>query len=288
MAIDSILLNGLVFLFLFFVFYRTTVVRPFDQINNGYLSLENCLSYRGVAAIVVFLSHAAAFVNDKSDAFLFNFFAVVGYLSVAIFFFLSGYGVMKKYMIDENYEKTFLKKRMCSLLVPYAFFLILYWCYRNLYGFVSPKDVLNTYITGLPIVSCSWYVVVIFLFYILFFLQIKVFKRKYKYFVISGILFNLIWIFLCRKMEYGIHWYNTIHVILIGYIWAMKETKIKGSMIKHKILYIYSYNTFTTFTLLHFWNKYSKKNIIFCTYKVFNASVWHIYINYFCIVCTVF
>lgn len=239
MAMDSILLNGLFFLFLFFVFFRFNVVRPFDQINNDCLSLEKCLSYRGVAAIVVFLSHAAYFVNDKTEVVLFKSFAVVGYLSVSIFFFLSGYGVMKKYMKDENYEKTFVKKRMCSILVPYAIFLVLYWAYRSLYGFVSPKDVLSTYITGLPIVSNSWYVVVIFIFYLIFFLQIKLFKRKYRYFVISGILINCAWIFLCRKIGYGLHWYNTTHIILIGFIWALKEEQIKEAMTKYKVLYIY-------------------------------------------------
>lgn len=276
MTVDSILLNGFVVLFLFFVFYKTSVVRPCNQINTEYLSLDNCLSYRGVAAIVVLLHHAAL-VNEKTDIFLFKFFAVVGYLSVAIFFFLSGYGVMKKYMMDENYEKNFLKKRMSSILIPYTFFLILYWLYKCLYSYVSPKEVLNSYITGLPIVQNSWYVVVIFFFYILFFLQMKIFKRQYKYFVLSGIIIDFAWIFLCRKLGYGIHWYNTTHVILIGFLWAMKEAEIKERILKHTKLHIYMVAALLLLLLFCFFGISIQKKILFFIPAEYLTFVYSVY-----------
>lgn len=43
---------------------------------------------------------------------IFPLFRNFGTISVAVFFFFSGYGLMKKYITDENYKKGFLLRRL--------------------------------------------------------------------------------------------------------------------------------------------------------------------------------
>lgn len=90
----------------------------FDSIRNGisiqkdYLSLENTRALRFILAMMVLLFHSGHFFDFEGMWYIGNF-------AVAMFFSLSGYGLYTSLSTKEDYLKTFLSKRLPTLLVPW-------------------------------------------------------------------------------------------------------------------------------------------------------------------------
>ena len=105
----------------------------------------------------------------------------------------------------------------------------------------------------------------------------KIFKRQYKYFVLSGIIIDFAWIFLCRKLGYGIYWYNTTHVILIGFLWAMKEAEIKERILKHTKLHIYMVAALLLLLLFCIFGMSIQKKILFFIPTEYLTFVYSVY-----------
>ena len=144
--------------------------------NEEYLSLKTCNSIRGILALIVLFHHIAQRINS---GYLFSEFTKFGFLPVSVFFFFSGYGLMKKHISEANYSKGFIKKRIPSLLIPYLIVIFLYWlmyaCYGEVYSFADMLDILSR---GYIIASASWYIVDIIILYFVFYLSMKLFKKN--------------------------------------------------------------------------------------------------------------
>ena len=97
-----------------------------NRMNEEYLSLNTGKSLRGLFAIAIVLHHLSQEAT-RTGGYLFRHFAYTGYLYVAFFFFLSGYGLQKSYIASENYKNGFLQKRLPKILLPYAIVALLYW-----------------------------------------------------------------------------------------------------------------------------------------------------------------
>lgn len=88
--------------------------------------MNNALPYKRlcyikiIAAIVVVISHLVKDYNLGIFNQLFDF----GTYSVALFFFLSGYGLMYSLQNKENYLNNFLKKGFPKLLSPTLYLLL--------------------------------------------------------------------------------------------------------------------------------------------------------------------
>ena len=86
------------------------------EINEDFTSLEIMKSLRGLAAIGVIFHHIS-----QEDIFQKNQvlspFVNAGAIFVSIFFFCSGYGLLKSFDSKENYLKGFIKNRLVKTLV---------------------------------------------------------------------------------------------------------------------------------------------------------------------------
>lgn len=110
------------------------------------------------------------------------------------------------------------------LYIEYAVFICIYWClFRFLGNAWSVKDVLRSLLNGTPIVTDSWFLIVIVLFYFVFALLGGLFKEKPLMLLLGTICFCGAWVWVCRKLGYGSHWYNTCLVFPFGIFWAMYE-----------------------------------------------------------------
>ena len=207
-------------------------MKPFSTLNEDYLSLESCNSFRGIFALVVVFHHLA---QRTSGGVLFHLFTHVGYLAVAVFFFYSGYGLMKKHMSSPGYYEKFLLNRIPSILLPYLVITVIYWLYYAGTGKVysARQMMISTFLKGLPIVSFSWYIIAILLSYIAFWLLMVLFKKHYDRMVMSACLLNLLYILFCRRLGYGSYWYNTAFAFCVGIFWAHKESDILELLQKH-------------------------------------------------------
>lgn len=102
------------------------------EFHEDSASLEVTKNLRGFAAIGVLIHHisqnqAFQMANGYNRPGILFGFVNAGYLFVAIFFFCSGFGLIKSLMTKENYFDGFIKKRVVkTLVIPFYINVVLY------------------------------------------------------------------------------------------------------------------------------------------------------------------
>ncbi len=219
------LLDLLFVVLLFMALLKTKLFMPLKNFNDEFMSVKNCNSYKGFFALIVILHHISQRV---SNGFLPPDFTRVGYLAVAVFLFLSGYGLQKQNLSKPDYSRGFLLKRIPAILIPYMVMTLIYWLIYALLGDVRSFGTLwhNFIVNGDPIVWFSWYVMCILYFYIAFYFLMKIFKTSRVGIVFGGIAFWILYIFICSKLGFGLWWYQTSFVFVLGIVFSSYEEKI--------------------------------------------------------------
>lgn len=219
------ILNFLVILLLAVTFYKIKITLPFSALDGECMSVSSCNSYRGFFALVVILHHIA---QRTSPPVLLEDFLRVGFLAVSVFFFFSGYGLQKKNISDPQYSHGFLIKRIPTVLIPYTIMSFVYWGEYALLGdFRTIADVWHNFIAyGDPIVWFSWYVVSILVFYFAFYLLMKICRKNNLAMLAGGIIYYALYVWTCRKLGFGIWWYNSAFIPVFGIMWATYEKQI--------------------------------------------------------------
>ena len=205
--------------FLFLLVYKSKLnLRSFYDC----LSMPTTQSIRAAAALIVVFHHLAQKAPSYSIGSL--FFQRVGFLAVTIFFFYSGYGLMKSYRTKENYTQSFVQKRILTILLPYLSFVLIYWIAGSaLNRSYTVIALLQSFINGYPIVTDSWFVIALLLFYVFFYLLMKIFRKNYLLIFFGSVFWAFGWIFLCKKFGFNIFWYNTIICLCLGILVALIE-----------------------------------------------------------------
>ena len=170
-----------------------------------------------------------------------RFFFYYGILAVAFFFFSSGFGLIKRWMTDENYIKGFMRRRTFTVLVP---FFICNYIYltdallhnitsRNAFGF---GELICSFFGIFLINNEMWFAVEIMILYVVFRLVFAKVKKP-----LTGILIMTVVVLIMMTiglfsghsrtgvMSYwfkGEWWYNTIFMFPIGMLYAYKEDQI--------------------------------------------------------------
>lgn len=220
----SIIMDFLVLLLFLIGIWKVEVIKPFCKFNEDYLSLKFTKMMKGFFSLVVIFHHIA---QRTSDGILFHKFTLVGYLATSVFFFISGYGLQKKYMMSKDYDQKFLKKRLPGIVIPYVVMTFVYWIIKNLLGDKCTfLEILNAIKRGTPIVSFSWYVITILVFYFVFYLLMKICKKNNKAMILGSFLYYIFWVFLCRELGYESYWYNSAHLLVVGVVYAILENKL--------------------------------------------------------------
>lgn len=212
----------LVLLFLGVILSGLELTRPFGRtIREDYLSADSGRSLRGVLSVGILFHH----LGQKRMGLVFlPLLSRMGYFLVSVFFFLSGYGLMKQHMTREDYRRRFFSRRLPAILVPYGVACVLYGL---LYAAMGEPWTFRAFLQGLyngtPMVSASWYILCITLFYIAFGCLMWLCGRHYGWMLAGGGVFLGAYVFFCVKMGYGSWWYNTAPVLLLGMAWALKQ-----------------------------------------------------------------
>jgi len=221
----SLVFDFFVVLFLAACAFRLEVKSPFGKgINEDYLSAESGKYLRGLLALTIVFHHLAQY---NKGFILLPIFSKLGYLTVSVFFFLSGFGMMKKHILRENYGRQFLLRRLPAILIPYLLANGVYWIKNLLLGKVlTIGDILYRFRIGDPIVEASWYIISTLALYIGFWLLMCICKRKFGWMCIGGVIYCGAYGLLCKKIGFGSWWYNAIPTVVIGMMWAVYEQKI--------------------------------------------------------------
>lgn len=191
---------------------------------------ENCFSrtnsnmIKGLMAIFVVLCHLSLIYPGGTILPVFEY---LGDAAVGIFFFLSGYGLMKQYSLRNDYHIGFIQKRLNRVLIPYLIVNVIYWLYYlfigERYGFT---DLINSLKTGDLLVSYSWYIVEVLILYLFFYLFMRIDRKKMKYMIVSHIVLYLVLIFMFKGLNYAPYWYRSTYMYIIGLLYVVFEKQI--------------------------------------------------------------
>ena len=96
--------------------YKCSIVKPAGALREDHLSSRSCLSARGFFAVTVIMHHIAQYT---SAGLLFHRFEYLGNMPVSVFFFISGYGLMKRLASDASYGRSILRRRLPKVAVPF-------------------------------------------------------------------------------------------------------------------------------------------------------------------------
>ncbi len=194
--------------------------------DDGFLSLGNTKILQGFCAVLIIIHHISQVLSDSKVLSPFNEYGV---LFVGIFFFCSGYGLIKSFKTKDNYMQGFLGKRLPSVLIP---FYITTFIYMAIFLLLSPKPSLKQIIlnvTGIQLINPqAWYIVAIVLLYIAFYFIFKYIKNEKIAFVSMAVFIACYIIFgiILRHGPWwlqGEWWYNTCFLFYIGMLIARFE-----------------------------------------------------------------
>lgn len=148
-----------------------------DKFNDDFLDKNSTKAISGLAAIFIILHHISqkpAFQDVTHELFFFN---DLGYLICTIFFFFSGYGLTVSADNNENYLKTFFKKRFVTILVPFFLCNLVFAIVQGISGMPLVRVLLGVF--GLVNINPNgWFPFVLMYFYLIFYLVRKNIKNK--------------------------------------------------------------------------------------------------------------
>lgn len=179
------------------------------------------LPLRGILAVMIVLHHFPVFYPIA-----FSWMNVAdgwGGAICSLFFFFSGYGLVKSYLFKGNaYLKHFFSKRLSKIVIPACVVICFHLVALQFYI----KGNFLSFILGfkniLEILPHYWFILTLFLFYLVFYLA---FKCKNEYFALFLICITSIIYYYFTKdiLKYTENWWNSIHGFAMGAVIAKIE-----------------------------------------------------------------
>ncbi|MBO5428231.1 MAG: acyltransferase [Prevotella sp.] len=217
--------------------------------NAEGFSVGNTKPIRGLLAWLIVMNHISLWLTygipplswNARPTSISNFiseFQCYGYLVVSVFFFISGYGLIKSLINKgQEYVNTFASKRFPRMIVPFVICILTFILLDDLL-FDERISILrlDSWRGNCPLLPTSWYVIVIILFYGIFY----VFARTLH----SPLLVTFaMWCFIFSYMAimaytgFREYWWMTTGCIGIGMTIGLYEEKILHFVsVKYKLL----------------------------------------------------
>ena len=150
------------------------------------ISFKESKSLKGIAIIMIVVSHVVPIYG-------LHFVNILGVIGVALFLFLSGYGLQRSYE-NKGLEDYFLKK-LIKVYVPYIIAVFLFLLWVTCIGTHTPIVTSLCYCVLVKLPQGSyWYLIILFFYYFVFYFACKI-ENKYAQFVVLLLSsFVLIWI----------------------------------------------------------------------------------------------
>ena len=149
------------------------------EFNEDFLSLDAMKSLRGFAALGVILHHISQEEIFQQKQVLSPFVNAGAYF-VAIFFFCSGYGLIKSLDSKKDYLKGFIRHRIVrAIVLPFYVNVVIYGILMLAAGYKLPKERWIFNFTGLTMMNeYAWFPIVLAVLYLVFFLCFRFIKNR--------------------------------------------------------------------------------------------------------------
>lgn len=218
-------------MFLSFILLLLCIIAQHQHSNRRLCEKRNLTdSVKMIAAIAVVVCHLFTFyMHHPAWAAESQF----GSLSVSIFFFLSGYGLMCSYSLKgKKYLEGFCIHRISKIIIPLLTAYIIYIpILRQINHTGGIIEAIQRLFSSNPLLPYSWYVTEITLLYLLFYLVMR-FIPRYKLPALSlAIVFMLAGMLLAGLPHW---WINASPCFIIGLWYYKYEHPIMNQMNKVK------------------------------------------------------
>ena len=211
------------------------------KLDNGKMSYLSKICFdclKGYFALCVLFHHlyqfTGIFVNTKIEMI----FKYLGYYSVAMFIFISGFGLYESLSLKgDEYLKKFPFKRILSFYFIYCILAAIYFVYDLCLGIVhSFKELLYTLTYGGTVISFGWYLQLNLLMYIVFYLIfkfVKISKLRSLFIALLAIGFY-VFNYLSGTPEYL---YTPVIFFVFGILFARNKEFIDKALSKFHVLF---------------------------------------------------
>ena len=178
------------------------------EFNDDFTSLDAMKSLRGFAAIGVLLHHISQEDLFQAKGVLTPFVNAGAYF-VAIFFFCSGYGLIKSLNTKKDYLKGFIRNRIVKAIVlPFYVNVIVYGILMAATGIKLPKERWIFNFLGITMMNeYAWFPIVLALLYLVFFLCFRFIKNRPVCFAIIFVFIISLGIGFCYNGHFA-WWYG--------------------------------------------------------------------------------
>ena len=159
-----------------------------DEFNEDFTSLAAMKSLQGFAALGVILHHISQEYFFQEEGVL-SLFVNAGAYFVALFFFCSGYGLLKSYDTKKDYLKGFIGKRVVkALVIPFYVNVILYGIMMFLVKWpVEPLQWVTNFLGITMMNRFAWFPIILVLLYLVFYLCFRFIKNRPACFIVIGL-----------------------------------------------------------------------------------------------------
>lgn len=207
----------------------------FTKNPDEYLSYDNSNAIKGLFIIFVVLHHLSLLVSvvdgvltfSLTTGFIFPLLTRIGFLCVAVFFFLSGYGSYHQLgQKGESYLHRFLSNKFWKIALPFIVVSLIYFVFDGIvYGFDRALDIFWSISNGTTLVANGWYIVTILILYLFFYLSFR-FSKQFKYQILIMSLLTIAYMIAVILLGFGAHWYQNCLLFVVGILWKRYETSI--------------------------------------------------------------
>lgn len=181
LTVWSILDKVVAYLFILLLFWGgTNKIGRKGEFNEDFLNLDAMKSLRGFAALGVIMHHISQEYFFQEEGVL-SAFVNAGAYFVAIFFFCSGYGLLKSYDSKKDYLKGFIKKRIVkAIVIPFYVNVLLYGLFFLIFKIHLERTQWVTNLLGVTMMNrYAWFPIVLTILYLLFYLCFRFIKNRY-------------------------------------------------------------------------------------------------------------
>ena len=200
-----------------------------NKFNDDFTSLEVMKSIRGFAAMGVILHHISQEFAFQESGVLTPFVNAGAYF-VSIFFFCSGFGLIKSLESKKDYLKGFVGKRIVKTIVlPFYVNVLVYGLFNLIVKMPLDKVQWVTNLTGVTMMNVyAWFPIVLALLYLVFFICFRFIRKRTVSFVIIFLFMVALGIGTCIEGHYAWwagepNWWMTEEGYMNAKWWMMEK-----------------------------------------------------------------
>lgn len=191
---------------------------------SAFLSKQDTDNLKGIFVCMVLISHLSARVGLFSNSLLGTMFSACGYLAVAGFFFVSGYGLYMGYREKEGYIHVFPKKKILPFYVMCVSVIFIYFLRDLLTGGVAWLDLVKSFFFGGTVVDMGWYLQAQLVLYFAFYFAFRCSKHGIRWVTV----FTALYCGICILLKFSTTWYESVACFVFGLLCAKYRNDIVG------------------------------------------------------------